>query len=733
VVTFATKKSTRKKGKILITSALPYVNNVPHLGNIIGCVLSADVFSRYCKLKRCDSLFVCGTDEHGTATETKALEEGIMPKELCDKYYAIHKRIYDWFNINFDIFGRTSTPEHESIVQDIFQKLYKNKCIKEATVEQLFCSSCSKFLADRFVEGECPNCHAKGARGDQCDSCSHLLNAVELLDPHCKVCGKTPEIRESEHLFLDLEKLQPALTRWVEKQKSAGFWTDNAITTTEKWLKEGLKPRAISRDLKWGVQIPLEKYKEKVFYVWFDAPIGYISITAKAREDWKEWWTGKDVKLYQFMAKDNIPFHTILFPATLLGTKEKWTMLHHINSTEYLNYEDAKFSKSRGSGVFGDDVIETGIPSDVWRYYLLINRPETSDTVFSWKDFQDKLNNELVANLGNLVNRTTTFITRFYDGKVYPLTKEELDTKDAIKRIEDHLEKVEIKRALHEVMALSRIGNKYFQDNEPWKLIKEDPDKAKNVLANLFSLVRDLSIVLWPFLPTTAESIWKQLNLPQQYWSEIGWKTTATTINAPALLFAKAEDSRIQELKERYKGTQEQRGAGDKQEDAQKGRTEGDSDAFQTLGLRVAEIIEAQPHPSADKLYVLKIDIGEERPRTLVAGIRPYYAVEELLHKKIIVVSNLEPAVLRGIESEGMLLAAGETVGLLTVKESENGSPVFYGSDNKGINPSKHVSYKEFTKLSITAKDGKAYFLDKLLRTEKEEIIVEKGAEGRVK
>ncbi|HII72384.1 TPA: methionine--tRNA ligase [Candidatus Woesearchaeota archaeon] len=503
------------KQKRLVTSALPYVNNVPHLGNIIGCVLSADVFARYSRLAGFETIYIAGTDEHGTATETKALEEGLTPQQICDKYYAIHKKIYEWFGCSFDEFGRTSSQKHAEITKGIFKRVYENGFVTKADVEQLWCPKCDKFLADRFVEGTCPKCGFERARGDQCDSCGNLLNAVELLNPACKVCSSQPQIKTTNHLFLDLPKLSPMLQEWADARKDPGFWTQNAKTVTEAWFKEGLKERAISRDLKWGINIPLEGYEDKVFYVWFDAPIGYISITANAFDDWEKWWKADDVQLYQFMAKDNIPFHTIIFPATLLATKDKWTTLYHIDSTEYLNYEDGKFSKSFGSGVFGDDAISTGIPADVWRYYLLVNRPESADTQFSWKDFQDKNNNELLANLGNFINRTLTFIDKYFDGKVpggdidavlWAEVEKEAGT------IVELMEKIKIKDALKTVMHISRLGNQYFQENQPWKLVKEDKDKAGAVIKTCANLVKTLAVMMNPFMPFTSGDIMHQLN-----------------------------------------------------------------------------------------------------------------------------------------------------------------------------------------------------------------------------
>ncbi|MBU1975016.1 MAG: methionine--tRNA ligase [Nanoarchaeota archaeon] len=740
MVTFIGPKQAKK---VLITSALPYVNNFPHLGTLIGCVLSADVFSRYCKLKKYDSLYVCGTDEHGTATETKAIEEGVTPQEICDKYFKIHTDIYKWFNIEFDIWGRTSTKEHEKISQEIFLQIYKNGYIQEKIVEQLFCKACDKFLADRFVEGECPYCNFEDARGDQCDNCQKLLNAIDLINPRCKLCNSLPEKRTSEHLFLDLEKLQNKLVHWSEKQKDEGYWTDNAATTTQKWIKQGLKPRAISRDLKWGVNIPLEKYKNKVFYVWFDAPIGYISITAKARPDWKDWWQNPDVKLFQFMAKDNIPFHTIMFPATLLATKDNWTLLHHINSTEYLNYETGKFSKSRSEGVFGDDAMETGIPADAWRYYLLAARPENSDTTFTWKDFQEKLNNELVANFANLVNRTVVFISKFFEGEVFKITNKELDSTKKAKEIEELYEQVKLRKALQEIMSLSRQGNKYFQDKAPWKSLKENPEECKNTLANLYNFVKDLSIIIWPYLPKTSEEIWNQLGIEKQYWKDIGKDIGDKSIGTSKLLFAKLEDKEVKEFQEKFKGESDGKAKKKvkKTPTTSSISTEEKQDIFSGLQLKVAEIVEVRPHPKADKLLIMQIDIGEEKPRQLVAGLKAWYKPDDLKGKKLIVISNLQPAKLRGEKSDGMLLAASiegdKDVGILYAQASENGSLVYTEKTksqvfDKSKKELKKLTIEEFSKLHLESKVNMAWFDGDELKTDAESIKVDKDIEGSI-
>jgi len=379
----------------LITSALPYVNNVPHLGNLIQ-VLSADVFARFVGCAGTETLYVCGTDEYGTATETKALEEKITPRELCDRYYMIHRDIYSWFEIAFDTFGRTSTPEHTEVTQSIFLDLDRNGYITSQSIEQLYCETCGRFLADRYVRGTCPYCGYEGARGDQCEMCGKLLDPMELIDPKCSTCGGTPHPRTTKHLYIDLPAILPKLEAWMKEASVKGFWANNAIQMTQAWIRDGLHPRAITRDLKWGIPVPKEGYTDKVFYVWFDAPIGYISMTVKlAKElgfDWKTWWQNPDqVELFQFIGKDNIPFHTVIFPSSLLGTGKPWTMLYHMSSTEYMNYEAGKFSKSNGVGVFGTDAMETGIPADVWRFYIFWNRPETSDFTFVWSDFQEKV------------------------------------------------------------------------------------------------------------------------------------------------------------------------------------------------------------------------------------------------------------------------------------------------------------------------------------------------------
>ena len=663
--------------KRLITSALPYVNNIPHLGNLTQ-VLSADVFARFCRSKGYETLYICGTDEYGTASETRALQEGVTPRELCDHYHAIHRDIYKWFNISFDYFGRTSTPKQTEIVQHIFNEVDKNGYISEKESEQLYCPECKRYLADRYVTGTCPHCGDTGARGDQCDKCGTLLDPTELIDPKCSVCRHTPILKKTKHLYINLPKALPLLQKWMDKASVEGFWAKNAIQITNSWIRDGLQERCITRDLKWGIPVPKEGFEDKVFYVWFDAPIGYISITANATENWEYWWRDpENTELFQFIGKDNIPFHTVIFPSSLLATGEKWTMLHHMSSTEYFNYEGGKFSKSRGIGIFGNDVQETGIPADVWRFYMFYNRPEKQDFTFTWKDFQEKINKELIGNLSNRVNRTLTFVKRFYDGNLGEgALDEELKAQiiEKEKEITDSLERADERDALRAIFALSDIGNKAFQASEPWKLRNEDPEKAKAILRTLVYLIRDLGVMVTPYMPSTGDKILAFVSSPSSTWNDCGTFNGELKVGEISLLFEKLEDKRVDELRERYSGSQSEREEKKAEEPAKKekkekkNKDEGKMDESKSLLenwaekviLKVSKIIECEKHPEGDKLYILKLDCGEEEPRQIVSSIVPYYKKEELMGRNIVLVSNLKPANFRGVKSYGMLLAASE-------------------------------------------------------------------------
>ena len=669
----------------LITSALPYVNNVPHLGNLIQ-VLSADAFARFCRLRGYETLYVCGTDEYGTATENKAAEEGISPKELCDRYHAIHADIYRWFNIAFDKFGRTSTPIQTAVTQDIFLKLDKAGFICERTIEQFFCAKCDKFLADRFIRGKCPRCGSAEAKGDQCEACQKLLDPTDLKEPQCSACGSTPYLKNTNHLYIDLPAIKEKLEAWIKIASVNGFWANNAVQMTQAWIRDGLKERAITRDLKWGIPVPKPGYEKKVFYVWFDAPIGYISITGNLGEEivkgekkvngdfssWQDfvnyWWKKPDeVELFQFIGKDNIPFHTVIFPSSLLGSGDNWTMLHHMSSTEYLNYESGKFSKSRGIGVFGTDAMETGIPADVWRFYIFYNRPETSDAMFTWDDFQEKVNGELIGNLGNLVNRTLSFITRYYDGKIPEGKSNPHFWEEVVKHensIGEKLDRAELRDAFRKIFELSSFANKYFQDNEPWRLRTADPQKAASVISDLAYILRDLSVLIEPYIPQASRKIASFLGFKQEEslrWKDIGRAEGIGDVQITSeVLFAKLEDDQIDVLREKYSGSQKEREGANV--------CDAKPSFSSVIDLRAAKIEKVERHPKADKLYIINLETaqgvtGTREERQIVSGLVPYYTEDQLLGKKIIVAYNLKPAKLRGIESRGMLLAAGDKKG----------------------------------------------------------------------
>lgn len=576
-----TKKILPEEGKrnILVSSALPYVNNVPHLGNIIGSVLSADVFSRFCKARGYPTLFVCGTDEYGTATETKAIEEGLTPQQLCDKYYTIHSEVYKWFNIGFDHFGRTPTKQQTDIAQDIFLKLYKNGYLEERTTVQPYCEQHKSFLADRFVEGECPLCQYPDARGDQCDKCGHLLDPLDLINPKCKLDGATPIPRETKHVFILLDKLQPVIEKWSKKSSVEGAWSHNGKIITESWLNEGLKPRGITRDLKWGTKVPLEGYDEKVLYVWFDACIGYVSITATYTEEWEKWWRNPEqVKLYQFMGKDNVPFHTVIFPGSQLGTGDKWTMPNHISTTEYLNYEHGKFSKSRGVGVFGTNAKETGIPSDVWRYYLLSHRPETGDSEFEWDGFIASNNNELLKNFGNFVNRVIKFVnSKIYDSVVPDYTKHtepyfdehKKEVNTALAQYNEELHAVKLKAALQTAMRVSSIGNKLLQDNKiDNKLATEQPDKCAAVVGLALNQIHLLASLIEPYMPATSALILEQLNMPLLIIPDL-WEADSIKpnhkIGQAAHLFSVIKPEKEKEWRELFGGEEARKAKAEKE------------------------------------------------------------------------------------------------------------------------------------------------------------------------
>ena len=540
---------------------------------------------RYNKARRRPTLFICGTDEFGTATETKALEEKVTPRELCDKYAKVHAEIYQWFEIGFDIFGRTSTDQQTEIVQSIFRKLYKNGFTIERTSRQPYCEKHKAFLADRYIEGTCPKCGYEDARGDQCDRCGSVdYEPLDLINARCKVDPDVkPVARETKHIHLLLDKLQPRIEEWVKESSEKGSWSRNGRIITDSWLKQGLRDRGITRDLKWGVPIPLdvfpeekdrEVYKDKVFYVWFDACIGYVSITANYTKDWEKWWRDpENVQLYQFMGKDNVPFHTVIFPGCQMGTEDPWTKLHHLSTTEYLNYENGKFSKSRGVGVFGNNAKDTGVPADVWRYYLLKNRPEVGDTQFEWKYFIEQNNNELLAKLGNFVNRVIKLVnskiynsiipdyTKMHADPIFDKAKEEIN--DHLRQYLEDLEAVNLRAGLTSAMLIAQAGNNFLQNNGfDNKLAANEPEKAAAVTGIAINLILLCASIFEPYLPATSKSILEQLQAPFLYipdrWTADDIKP-GQAIGKAKYLFSQIDPKKEDEWREMFGGTQADR------------------------------------------------------------------------------------------------------------------------------------------------------------------------------
>lgn len=768
----------------LITSALPYVNNVPHLGNLIQ-VLSADVFARFCRSSGYDTMYVCGTDEYGTATETKALEEKKTPRQLCDYYHNIHKEIYEWFDIAFDNFGRTSTPQQTEIVQQMFLDLDKNGFIKENTIEQLYCEKCGRFLADRYVLGTCPHCGYEDARGDQCEHCGKLLEPTDLIQPRCSSCGSTPVVKSTKHLYIDLPAIQEKYSEWMKTTSEQGQWAKNAVQMTQAWIRDGLHERAITRDLKWGIPVPKAGFENKVFYVWFDAPIGYISITKELSDklagtkdalDWKSWWIPSEstepsaknpVDLFQFIGKDNIPFHTVIFPSTLIGSGKDWTKLYHMSSSEYLNYENGKFSKSKGVGVFGTDAKESGIPADAWRFYIFYNRPEKADTQFTWKDFQEKLNSELIGNLGNLVNRTLTFVLRYYNGTI-PTGKPSAELWQAVKEHEkkatDFLEWAELKDAFHEVFEISSIANKVFQDGEPWKTRNTDPEKAGALIRDLCYIIKDLMIMVQPYMPQYAEKVLSFFGKTVENgcrgkpspagclaWKDLGVTDGLESVLKSEIVFTPMDNAAMTAFRDKYSGSQKER-AEQNAEKAKAAKKEEPKKEKETLSpeeqqalfnekiiLKVAKIIEISKHPDAEKLYVEKLDDGSGTERVICSGLVPYYQAEELLGKYVVIADNLKPRKLRGVDSRGMLLAADYTdadgkehVEVLTCPWAAPGTPVILEGTDASAPKAESIDADTFFAVQTTVNNKKVGIHGKKLLAGGKEITMQFAENGEV-
>ena len=556
----AAKPAKEKRRRVLVCCALPYTNAVPHVGNIVGSHLPADVFARYCRLKGYETLFVGGADENGTPTEVAAIELKVTPRRLTDVFYAVHKSIYDWFEISYDNFSRTSLPVHHKTTQDLFLKIYKNGYVTKGVMRLPYCETDKLFLADRYVVGKCPVCGYEFARGDQCENCATLLEPEQLIDPRCKIDGSVPVFKDSDNLFLELEKLQPQLEAWITSQT---HWRKQVSSLALAWIKEGLKRRSITRDLKWGVPVPLKGFEDKIFYVWFDAPIGYISSTKEWAERvgdpkrWEDYWLDPETRIYNFLGKDNIPFHTIFWPGMLMASGGA-NLPYDVVGLQYCNYEGDKISKSRNWGIFCEKVVQSGLDPDIWRYYLSYLIPETKDSEFKWDDFQTRINNELVAAIGNFVHRTLTFASNFLGGVVErkELGEEEMQVEAKVlaqvAEADGALQGARLKDALKNVLQIAILGNEYFQKSQPWVLIKDDPEACRRVIYCCVNICNVLAVTMAPFLPGSSKKIETVLNLEGglSWKGGLGFSLDTVKMTAkPEILFKKIDDKEVARLK----------------------------------------------------------------------------------------------------------------------------------------------------------------------------------------
>ncbi len=681
----------KKKTKYLVTSALPYANGPIHLGHLAGAYLPADIYVRYCRLKKRDVVYICGTDEHGVPITITAEREGKSPQEVVDKYYAQIKRSFEKFGMSFDNFSRTSLPIHHQTAQEFFLNLYNKGYMTQKEVEQFYCETDRMFLADRYVEGECPYCHAPGARGDQCENCGKWLEPIQLIHPTCKICGNTPVVRKTTHYFFKLGMFQKRLEEWIGSKKD---WRPNVVNFCHNWFKEGLEDRAVTRDLSWGVPVPLKEAQNKVLYVWFEAPIGYISSTKEWAEKigqpdrWKDYWLDQEnTKLVHFIGKDNIVFHAIIFPAMLMGHGQ-YVLPDNVPANEFLNIKGLKFSTSRGFALWVDEFLEK-YPVDSLRYMLAINMPETRDADFSWEEFQAKHNNELADTLGNFVNRSLTFVKNYFDGRLPArgaldaLDRELLEKlKQSREEVGQLIDRFQFKDATRRFMDMARFANKYFNDQTPWKTRKENPEKCATTINLCAQAARDLAVLMHPILPFTAGKIWRMLRLevkPEDaHWDEIGEHPLPEghPIGELEILFEKIPDKVIKKEIEKLEQIEKQAAENKAEKSVEEELIT--IEEFKKIQLKTAEVLEAERVKGTDKLLRLKIKVGEEE-RQLVAGVAQHYTPEEMVGKTIVIVANLKPAKIRGVESQGMLLAAhddGNIVLLTTDRPTGSGKPI---------------------------------------------------------
>jgi methionyl-tRNA synthetase len=669
------------KEKVLVTSALPYANGRIHLGHLSGAYLPADIYVRYKRLNGDDVLYICGSDEHGVPITITADKEGVSPQVIIDRFHEANKKAFEKFGMSFDNYSRTSLPIHHETAKEFFLEFFNRGLFSEKKSNQFYDEKAKMFLPDRYVEGTCPRCGNEQARSDECENCGSLYDPSELKNPKSKVSGETPILKETTHYFFPLGKYQPALEKYVDEMNEKYGWKENVLQYCRGWFKEGLKERAITRDLDWGVKVPVDSAAGKVIYVWFEAVLGYISSTKEYSqlknqpELWKKYWQDVNTKYIAFIGKDNVVFHTIIFPAILMawneGSKEKYCLPQNVPANEFLNFEGKKFSKSRGWGIDVNEFLNI-FPADLLRYTLAANLPENKDTDFYWKEFQLRNNSELADILGNFINRTFTFVHKHFDGKV-PVrgTIEKID-EDMLneiaeypKRIADLFQRFKIRDGVNEMMNLARDGNKYFNDSQPWVTVKSNKDKCGTTLNICLQAIYTVAELFYPVLPFSSEKLFKMLNSKPVEWKESGksFLKEGHQINSAEILFPKIEDEMIEEQISKL---------GNTEAPTEKKQDELISyDDFMKTKLKVAEILSAEKITKSKKLMKLKVmlDDGE---RQLVAGIAEYYNPEDLVGKKVVVVANLQPAKLMGEESNGMILAVDKEAGGMQVLIVDN-------------------------------------------------------------
>ncbi len=660
--------------RTLITTALPYTNGPVHIGHLAGVYVPADIYARYLRLAGRPVTLVGGSDEHGVPITLKARAEGVTPQDIVDRYHALIKKSFEGLGISFDVYSRTTSDIHSETASEFFSHLYENGQFIEKESMQLYDPEAGQFLADRYVTGECPHCHNPKAYGDQCEACGTSLNATDLINPHSAITGSVPELRPTRHWYLPLDRWEPALREWIlEGHKE---WKSNVYGQCKSWLDMGLQPRAVSRDLSWGVPVPVEGAEGKVLYVWFDAPIGYISNTKELYpESWQTWWKDPETRIINFIGKDNIVFHCIVFPAMLMAYGDNFQLPDNVPANEFLNLEGDKISTSRNWAVWLHEYLED-FPGkqDVLRYVLTANAPETKDNDFTWRDFQARNNNELVAILGNFINRVIVLTHKYFNG-IVPAEGQLEDIDKAIyaemdglkKSLTDNLENFHFREALKDAMAFARAGNKYLQETEPWKVWKENPARVETVLNVCLQVCASLAVVMEPFMPFMSDKLSKILGLGKLSWDMIGSKpvVAGTTIGQPEFLFEKIDDATIQAQVDRLVETKRQNDIRNfKPAPVQ---AEISIDDFGKMDLRVGTVISCERVKKADKLLKFSINDGTETPRTIVSGIAKHYEPEALVGKQVIFVANLAPAKIRGIESQGMILSALNADGSLTV------------------------------------------------------------------